>query len=525
MSLDPIREYLLETSRTAARTAEACAPRRSSARPRRSSSTRGGGKILLCGNGGSAGDAQHLATEFVSTLTVDRRRDAIPAIALTTDSSLITAVANDFGFDGVFARQVDALGREGDVLVGISTSGNSENVVQARAGERPPGSGRSRSRASRRQASGARRHRDQRAELGDLSRSGGAHRGRPADRVPGRGRALPTPQRARRGADPAAPWCCAHVTRPRATYGCRMDPVIEVEGPQGVPTASRPQDRRGRRPGSRRAAGWRVRLPGTERRRQDHYDPLPLGLVRPPGAGCRLLGQEPAGLHRVIGRVGSIVESPTMYPRFSGRRNLELLGRISGIGSARVARALEEVGLAERAGRPGQDVLARDEAAPGDRRGAPQGSRGPDPRRAGERARPRRHRRGARAHAPARPGRTCSSRATSREVQQTADRVAILARDGRWRSVRSTRSCRPVGPPASSCGSTTSRQVCGSSARPDRGPVGRRRDQSDRLPRRRRRSRGRSPTAVSTSRSSERTRRTSRPSSSSSRRRLDGGAR
>jgi D-sedoheptulose 7-phosphate isomerase len=92
---------------------------------------RGGGKILLCGNGGSAGDAQHLATEFVSTLTVDRRRDAIPAIALTTDSSLITAVANDFGFDGVFARQVDALGREGDVLVGISTSGNSENVVQA----------------------------------------------------------------------------------------------------------------------------------------------------------------------------------------------------------------------------------------------------------------------------------------------------------------------------------------------------------------------------------------------------------
>jgi ABC-2 type transport system ATP-binding protein len=74
-----------------------------------------------------------------------------------------------------------------------------------------------------------------------------------------------------------------------------------------------------------------------------------LGLVRPTGGRCRLLGQEPAGLHRVIGRVGSIVESPTMYPRFSGRRNLELLGRISGIGRARVARALEEVGLAERA--------------------------------------------------------------------------------------------------------------------------------------------------------------------------------
>ena len=64
-----------------------------------------------------------------------------------------------------------------------------------------------------------------------------------------------------------------------------------------------------------------------------------LGLVRPTGGRCRLLGQEPAGLHRVIERIGSIVESPTMYPRFSGRRNLELLGRISGIGRARVARA------------------------------------------------------------------------------------------------------------------------------------------------------------------------------------------
>jgi D-sedoheptulose 7-phosphate isomerase len=130
VNLDPIREYLLETSRTAARTAEACTEEILGATVAIVEALRGGGKILLCGNGGSAGDAQHLATEFVSTLTVDRRRDAIPAIALTTDSSLITAVANDFGFDGVFARQVDALGREGDVLVGISTSGNSENVVQ-----------------------------------------------------------------------------------------------------------------------------------------------------------------------------------------------------------------------------------------------------------------------------------------------------------------------------------------------------------------------------------------------------------
>ena len=131
MNLDPIREYLLETSRTAARTADACAEEILGATAAIVEALRGGGKILLCGNGGSAGDAQHLATEFVSTLTVDRRRDAIPAIALTTDSSLLTAVANDFGFEGVFARQVEALGREGDVLVGISTSGNSENVVQA----------------------------------------------------------------------------------------------------------------------------------------------------------------------------------------------------------------------------------------------------------------------------------------------------------------------------------------------------------------------------------------------------------
>ena len=131
MNLGPIREYLLETSRTAARTADACAEEILGATAAIVEALRGGGKILLCGNGGSAGDAQHLATEFVSTLTVDRRRDAIPAIALTTDSSLLTAIANDFGFDGVFARQVEALGREGDVLVGISTSGNSENVVQA----------------------------------------------------------------------------------------------------------------------------------------------------------------------------------------------------------------------------------------------------------------------------------------------------------------------------------------------------------------------------------------------------------
>jgi D-sedoheptulose 7-phosphate isomerase len=94
-------------------------------------SVRDGGKLLICGNGGSAADAQHLATEFVSTLKVDRRRAAIPAVALTTDTSLLTAISNDYGFDEVFARQVEALGRAGDVLLGISTSGGSQNVVMA----------------------------------------------------------------------------------------------------------------------------------------------------------------------------------------------------------------------------------------------------------------------------------------------------------------------------------------------------------------------------------------------------------
>ena len=94
-------------------------------------SLRAGGKLLICGNGGSAADAQHLATEFVSTLTVDNPRPSIPAIALTTDTSLLTAIANDFGVEGVFERQVESLGREGDVLIAISTSGNSANVVRA----------------------------------------------------------------------------------------------------------------------------------------------------------------------------------------------------------------------------------------------------------------------------------------------------------------------------------------------------------------------------------------------------------
>jgi D-sedoheptulose 7-phosphate isomerase len=85
-------------------------------------------KVLLCGNGGSAADAQHLATEFVIRLSPVINRPAIPAIALTTDSSMLTAGANDLGYDNVFTRSIEALGNEGDVLIGISTSGNSESI-------------------------------------------------------------------------------------------------------------------------------------------------------------------------------------------------------------------------------------------------------------------------------------------------------------------------------------------------------------------------------------------------------------
>lgn len=90
---------------------------------------RDGGKILILGNGGSAADAQHMAAEMVGRMLVDRR--PLPAIALTTDSSNLTAIGNDFGYRQVFSKQIQALGRRGDVVVAISTSGNSGNVIAA----------------------------------------------------------------------------------------------------------------------------------------------------------------------------------------------------------------------------------------------------------------------------------------------------------------------------------------------------------------------------------------------------------
>jgi phosphoheptose isomerase len=90
---------------------------------------RGGHRIFLCGNGGSAADAQHIAAEMICRFETQRR--ALPAIALTTDSSALTAISNDFGYEQVFARQVEALARPGDLLIGISTSGNSANIIAA----------------------------------------------------------------------------------------------------------------------------------------------------------------------------------------------------------------------------------------------------------------------------------------------------------------------------------------------------------------------------------------------------------
>lgn len=96
-----------------------------------------GGKLLVCGNGGSAADAQHFAAEMIGRF--EKERPSWPSIALTTDTSILTAVGNDYGFNEVFARQVQGLGRKGDALIGISTSGQSENVLRAVAAAKSHG--------------------------------------------------------------------------------------------------------------------------------------------------------------------------------------------------------------------------------------------------------------------------------------------------------------------------------------------------------------------------------------------------
>ena len=126
-----VLDSLRESSETKQWIAEECVPQISKAIDLLVHAFKMKKKVLLCGNGGSAADAQHLATECVIRLNPNLQRPGLPAISLTTDSSNLTAGANDIGYDNVFARSVEALGSEGDVLIGISTSGNSENVNRA----------------------------------------------------------------------------------------------------------------------------------------------------------------------------------------------------------------------------------------------------------------------------------------------------------------------------------------------------------------------------------------------------------
>ena len=126
-----IQNHLLESARVKTEVANRCAPDIAAAIALITHSFAAGGKLMLCGNGGSAGDCQHIAAEFTSVLRQEYPRPALPAIALTTDTSFLTARGNDYGFDGIFKRLVEALGRRGDVLIGISTSGNSLNVCAA----------------------------------------------------------------------------------------------------------------------------------------------------------------------------------------------------------------------------------------------------------------------------------------------------------------------------------------------------------------------------------------------------------
>lgn len=133
-SSDPrnqVKAYLHESAELKREVADQCADAIVAAANAIAEAFQAGHKIMLCGNGGSAADCQHMAAEFVSVLRKDFQRAGLPAIALTTDTSFLTAYTNDFGFADVFAHQVTTLGQTGDVLIAISTSGNSPNVVRA----------------------------------------------------------------------------------------------------------------------------------------------------------------------------------------------------------------------------------------------------------------------------------------------------------------------------------------------------------------------------------------------------------
>jgi phosphoheptose isomerase len=136
---DLVRAHLEESAAVKRAAADVCADEVVRVAELAADVFRRDGRVFLCGNGGSAADCQHIAAEFVSCLTMTFPRRALAAIALTTDTSFLTANANDFGFEHVFARQVEALGRAGDLLIGITTSGRSANVLKAFAAARERG--------------------------------------------------------------------------------------------------------------------------------------------------------------------------------------------------------------------------------------------------------------------------------------------------------------------------------------------------------------------------------------------------
>lgn len=129
MSVERIRGLFAESMEVKAAAAEALPETIVAAGERMVNSLLNGGKILSCGNGGSAGDAQHFSSELLNRF--ERERPELPGIALTTDSSTLTSIANDYSYNQIFSKQIRALGQQGDVLLAISTSGNSANVIQA----------------------------------------------------------------------------------------------------------------------------------------------------------------------------------------------------------------------------------------------------------------------------------------------------------------------------------------------------------------------------------------------------------
>jgi D-sedoheptulose 7-phosphate isomerase len=137
MHEDTPRTHLRELAEVASRAAESLAAEVAKVAALTRIALERDGRVFFCGNGGSAADAQHLATEY--TVRFRRARRALPAIALTTDTSVLTAAANDFGFEHVFARQIEAHGRKGDVLFLHSTSGESENLLRAAEAARAAG--------------------------------------------------------------------------------------------------------------------------------------------------------------------------------------------------------------------------------------------------------------------------------------------------------------------------------------------------------------------------------------------------